>query len=57
MKTQLDKRFTITKEFYGHLKPGYIIRFCDEFIDKAETKKEAIEIAKKYNDKRMAEYN
>lgn len=27
-----DSRYTITREFVGHAKPRFVVRFCDEFI-------------------------
>jgi len=37
-----DPRYTITREFCGHEKPLYIVRFCDEWVSKHTTKSAAL---------------
>lgn len=38
MQIQRDKRFTITKEYGGHSKKEYVLRFCGEFINSHSNK-------------------
>lgn len=37
-----DARWSITKEFCGYNKQRYVLRFCDNWYNSFDTKKEAI---------------
>jgi hypothetical protein len=49
---KLDRRYTTNREFCGYLKPTYVVRFCGEWVDKADDKDGAISIIVKHRKER-----
>ena len=43
--TNTDKRYSINLEWCGESKPKFILRFCDDWVSKHNTKQEAIKAA------------
>lgn len=48
-----DRRYTVTLEWFGESMPGYVARFCGEWIDHASTKEAAWVLCAAYEDRRM----
>lgn len=53
----MDKRYTIFKEFCGHEKQLYVLRFCCEFLGSFKTRKEALTEMQKHEKKRHENLN
>lgn len=53
----LDARYTVAKEFCGYVNWMYVARFCGEWIGAYNTKAEAEQACKDYEQKRMSPYN
>lgn len=50
MKTELDDRWSIRREWCGYEMPHHVVRFCDDWVGQAETKEAAQDIAKEHRD-------
>lgn len=42
---KIDSRYTIQKEFCGYTEAKHVVRFCGEWVGKADTRLEAIKLA------------
>ena len=45
-----DNRYTVTREFCGKSSSRYVARFCGKWIEQADNKTEAWEIAQEHYD-------
>ena len=53
MSIQQDKRFSLNKEYCGHSKSLFVVRFFGEFISSHVDKNEAYRSAIEYNKNRL----
>lgn len=51
MQIQLDKRYSVSKEYCGYNEKRYVLRFCGEFVASSEHKNLCLLYAKKHHDK------
>lgn len=51
-----DRHYSVSPEFCGETKPKFVARFCDDWVGKANTEREAIELCVDYEQRRMAIY-
>jgi hypothetical protein len=49
-----DRRYSIAREYCGHPKPRWVVRFCDLWIDHAGTRRAALIIAQDHQRRRLA---
>lgn len=50
-----DPRYTAYREYYGDREPGYVLRFCGDFIGAYRTAEEARAAQHSHNTARMKE--
>jgi hypothetical protein len=48
-----DRRYTVTKEFTGHAKPQWVVRFCGEWVASSPFYSSAVVRAVGHNAERM----
>jgi hypothetical protein len=53
----IDSRYTIQKEFCGHKEAKHIVRFCGDWVGKADSRVEAIKIASAHREKMLTNIN
>lgn len=49
-----DRRYSIRREFCGYPKPQWVLRFCDDWVDRAPTRDGALTIALRHQSERYA---
>lgn len=49
-----DNRYTIRREWVGKNTPQWVARFCDVWLTSAPTQREALAVAARHQEERMA---
>lgn len=49
-----DRRYTVQREWCGHIRPQWVARFCDQWIGAAPTRRSACDLAHTFHNQRLA---
>jgi hypothetical protein len=52
----VDNRYTCNLEYCGQAEPRWVVRFCGEWVGRADSKEDGILLAAEHSSRRMAAY-